>query len=144
MRAAKLVVSMALLLSSIAAAGMANAGSAFVATPCGVFAGNGRFVDGSRQYDRQAAGTGYYVDRRQAQQRERIWDGIHEGDLTSREAWRLNAEQREIDYLQHVFLADGYLNPYERRRLENELDDASRHISRERHDAQDWGYRRPY
>ncbi|NTV96001.1 MAG: hypothetical protein HGA75_11395 [Thiobacillus sp.] len=84
-----------------------------------------------------------YIDQMQAQQRARIQDGIRSGELTPREAQRLIAEQREIERMQHLYLADNRLNPWERQRLMNELEDASRNIWREKHDAQDRNDFRP-
>lgn len=95
-----------------------------------------------RDYGRR---MGHQVDRRQAAQWERIRQGIRTGDLTRREAAGLMAEQREIERLQRVYMADGRLTGHERHRLTAELDDASRHIWREVRDAQDRdGYRRPW
>lgn len=81
--------------------------------------------------------TARYIDQMQAQQRARIQQGIRSGDLTPREAARLMSEQREIERLQRRYMADSRLNPHERQRLMAELDEASRNIWRERHDAQD-------
>jgi hypothetical protein len=88
-------------------------------------------------------GLGDQVDQRQATQWERIRYGIRTGELTRGEAARLMAEQREIERLQRLYLADGRLDRGERRHLIAELDDASRHIWRQSHDAQDRD-RRPW
>jgi hypothetical protein len=78
-----------------------------------------------------------YIDRMQAELRDRIQQGIRSGELTPREAQRLVAEQREIERLQHMYMADRRINPFERQRLMSELEQASRNIWREKHDAQD-------
>lgn len=82
------------------------------------------------------ARTAHYIDRMQAQQRERIEQGIRSGELTRPEAQRLMAEQRDIERQQRRYLADNHLSPFERQRLMNELEDASRNIWRQKHDAQ--------
>lgn len=105
-----------------------------------------RYVDrdGRHQYRDYDGHDGYFVDRIQAEQRERIHQGIRSGELTPREAARLQAEQREIEHLQRMYMADGRLGPHERRHLVAELDDASRHIWRQKHDAQDRYDYRPH
>ncbi|MDD4880336.1 MAG: hypothetical protein PHR30_18530 [Gallionellaceae bacterium] len=77
-----------------------------------------------------------YIDQMQAQQRQRIQQGIRSGELTPREAQRLMAEQQQIERMQRRYMADNRLNPFERQRLMAELEDASRNIWREKHDAQ--------
>jgi len=106
-----------------------------------------RHMDPDRNfYDRDyGSRMGHQVDRRQAAQWERIRHGLRTGDLTRREAAGLMAEQREIERLQQIYMADGRLTGHERHRLTAELDDASRHIWHEVRDAQDRdGYRRPW
>lgn len=80
--------------------------------------------------------SGGWVDRRQAQQRERIREGISSGDITRHEARRLFAEQRAIDHRQRHYLADGRLTREERADLRRDLGAASRHIYRQSHDDQ--------
>lgn len=90
--------------------------------------------DRYRQYDARA---GFNIDRFQAEQRARIQQGIRSGELTPFEAARLIGEQREIERMQQVYMADSRLTPHERQRLLAELRDASRNIWRQKHDAQD-------
>jgi hypothetical protein len=74
------------------------------------------------------------VDLRQDEQMERILHGIETRLLDSRETVELLREQRDITKLERSFLRDGYLSRYEYQTLEERLDDAERHISREKHD----------
>lgn len=152
MKASKLIKGMvaATLLSSLFAGASAWADDGYAPARFGGFdGGHARYQptepDG-RYYHRDYDGrTGHQVDRRQAAQWERIRHGIRTGNLTPREAARLMAQQREIERLQQIYLADGRLSAHERRHLRAELDDASQHIWREVRDSQDrYGYRRPW
>lgn len=76
------------------------------------------------------------VDNRQDRQDTRISNGIEQGQLTLREAVRLNAQQNRIDRYEARSKADGPgLTPIERARLENRQDRASRSIARQRRDG---------
>jgi hypothetical protein len=68
------------------------------------------------------------IDRREAEQRYRIRQGLADGSLTQGEAMRLRQEQRWIRTQERQFLADGVLDHRERRILHRELTRASRHI----------------
>ena len=76
------------------------------------------------------------VDRAQAQQRERIAQGIRSGQLTRAETDRLMAEQRSIQAEERRYRADGVLTRAERADLYGDLNAASQHIYNETHDAQ--------
>lgn len=77
-----------------------------------------------------------HVDQMQAGQRQRILQGLRSGQLTQNEADRLLQEQQDIERLQRKYMRDARLAPHERQRLMSELEEASRNIWRERHDAQ--------
>lgn len=78
------------------------------------------------------------VNERQANQRERIVNGYRTGDLTARETARLAREQAHIRRLEHrLHLSGGELTNRERARLHHELNQASSHVRRQRHDRQD-------
>jgi len=131
-----------ILLSSVFTATGANADNGYIAINFGGVEGDRAQYrhsdrDGRSSYRPYADDTNRYVERRQATQRERIRDGLRQGELTSREAARLAHEQMEIDRLQRFYLVDGYLDRGERLRLRRELDEASRHIWQEQHDDQD-------
>ena len=82
------------------------------------------------------------VNNRQANQRERISDGYHSGQLTAREAARLAREQAQVHRMEQRFRRSGDgLSQRERARLQYELSQSSWHIYRQRHDRQ--GSRRP-
>jgi hypothetical protein len=76
------------------------------------------------------------VDARQAQQEKRIEQGQASGQLTKNEARRLKREQRHIAKAERHAKADGVVTPAERKRLDAMQDQASRDISRQKHDAQ--------
>jgi hypothetical protein len=76
------------------------------------------------------------IESRQAKQRERIADGRRSGELTPRELDRLRDEQRSIEHLQRQFMSDGFMSAREFRILDTQLNAASEHIKREKHDRQ--------
>ena len=76
------------------------------------------------------------IDQRQANQEQRIDQGIASGQLNQREAARLNKQQNHIDNMENKAKADGVVTKKERARLHNAQDKASRNIAREKHDAQ--------
>ncbi len=78
------------------------------------------------------------IGERQYNQRERIENGVEDGDLTRREAQRLRHESREIAQDRGEALAnDGRIDRRERRHLRREQNHLSHDIRRERHDAQE-------
>ncbi|MBI5027211.1 MAG: hypothetical protein HZC12_10905 [Nitrospirae bacterium] len=77
-----------------------------------------------------------YVQERMENQERRIDQGIESGQLTPREAGRLEAEQARITQKEQRFKSDGRLTKRERAILHRDLDRASRHIYREKHDRQ--------
>jgi len=76
------------------------------------------------------------VDRRQRIQQERIGKGIESGSVTPGEAIRLEREQAGIERAERRAEADGVVTRKERMRLHRGQNRASRHIYREKHDAQ--------
>jgi len=76
-----------------------------------------------------------YVSRN-ARLEERIEQGLRSGDLTVREAARLERQTGRVEQMQSRALADGDLNRQEARRIDHAQDRLSRDIYRERHDAQ--------
>ena len=75
------------------------------------------------------------VNKRQHRQHERIVDGVKSGELTHREARSLRTEQRAIKAEEAEFKSDGVLTRGERRELHRDLNESSRDIYREKHDA---------
>ena len=76
------------------------------------------------------------VDQRQANQEQRIDQGVAKGSLTRREARRLERQQSAIDRAENKAKADGTVTAQERRRLHQAQDRASHRIHRQKHDAQ--------
>jgi hypothetical protein len=82
------------------------------------------------------AGTPRY-DARQAHQRERIVNGVQNGELTMRETRRLAAGQVHLNRVERRAKADGVVTARERVHLQHEANQQSRRIHRQKHDAQD-------
>jgi hypothetical protein len=76
------------------------------------------------------------VDARQANQEQRIDQGIASGQLTKPEARRLEAEQNAIDRVEDRAKADGSVSAKERHRLHKMQNHSSRDIRRQKHDRQ--------
>lgn len=79
------------------------------------------------------------INDRQQNQRQRIGQGVRSGELTARETVRLAREQVQINRMEQRFRASGDgLSTRERVRLQHELNQASWHIYRQKHDRQDY------
>ena len=76
------------------------------------------------------------VDKRQANQQRRIDQGVASGQLTDKEAARLQKGQEHVQQLESKAKADGEVTAKERRRLKQAQDVQSRRIYRQKHDAQ--------
>jgi hypothetical protein len=76
------------------------------------------------------------VQQRMQNQQQRIDQGISSGQLTPREAGRLEAQEARIRQDELRMKSDGNLTPAERQRLNRELDRSSGDIYRQKHDAQ--------
>lgn len=76
------------------------------------------------------------IDRRQANQEQRIDQGVASGQLTEREAARLERQQNRINRLEDRAKSDGVVTKKERARINAAQDRASRDIFREKHDRQ--------
>lgn len=76
------------------------------------------------------------VNQRQANQERRIDQGVASGQLTRREAHRLERQQGAIDRAEDRAKADGKVTTQERRRLHHMQDHASADIARQKHDRQ--------
>ena len=73
---------------------------------------------------------------RNANQHQRIEDGLRSGDLTTLEAARLEQEAARVERMQAGALRDGRLTPEEARWIDAAQDRVSRDIARERHDME--------
>ena len=76
------------------------------------------------------------INRREANQKHRIQQGVRGGELTRRETARLLAEQARIRAMERRARADGEVTARERARLQRGLNQSSRHIYRQKHDGQ--------
>ena len=82
------------------------------------------------------AGSPRY-DARQQHQRERIVNGMQNGELTARETRRLAAGQVHLNRVERRAKADGVVTGRERAHMQHEANQQSRRIHRQKHDAQD-------
>src|SRR5215471_12404261 len=76
-------------------------------------------------------------DARQHNQRERIANGVANGELTMRETRRLAAGQQHLNRVERRAKADGVVTARERAHMQHEENQQSRRIYRQKHDAQD-------
>ncbi len=77
------------------------------------------------------------INGREYREQQRINQGIRSGELTRREAERLEAGLARIRIDERFARADGHLSYRERARLNRELNRESRSIYRQKHDGQD-------
>ncbi len=69
-------------------------------------------------------------------QQQRIDQGINSGQLTPKEAGRLEAREAKIKQDEARMKSDGKLTARERKKLNKELDNASERIYKQKHDRQ--------
>lgn len=78
------------------------------------------------------------VNERQRRQQSRIYNGINSGELTRREAYRMQQRQYQINRMEQRFRRSGSgLTWRERYILDKRQDKASRRIYKQKHDKQD-------
>jgi hypothetical protein len=77
------------------------------------------------------------INQRQRNQQKRIFQGARSGELTRGEFRRLEREQFRIRRMEAWARSDGLLTAREQFRVNRELNQASRHIYRQKHDRQD-------
>ncbi len=70
------------------------------------------------------------INDRQENQRDRIKEGVQEGDINKREAKRLAEQQAEIRRQERRFKSDGEFTKVERARVQRNLSQSSRSIRR--------------
>ena len=76
------------------------------------------------------------IDKRQADQERRIQQGVKSGQLTDKEAARLEKQQAKIEADKQAAKADGKVTPQERKKLQREQNQANRAIARDKHNHQ--------
>ncbi|MGD8969918.1 MAG: hypothetical protein PVG01_00805 [Desulfobacterales bacterium] len=82
-----------------------------------------------------AASAGDRFQRRQNNQKHRIYQGVRNGEITKREVTHLARQQRNVEKYRNHALRDGYLSRKEGRRLNHLQDRASGFIYRDRHNG---------
>ena len=76
------------------------------------------------------------INQREHNQQRRINQGIRSGELTRREARRLDAQEGRIRADEAIAKSDGKVTKAERRHIERELNRTSKHIYNQKHDDQ--------
>jgi hypothetical protein len=75
------------------------------------------------------------IDKRQANQEKRIQQGVQSGQLTGKEAARLEKGQARVERTKERAKSDGVVTKQERARIQHQQSVQSRHIAREKHNA---------
>ena len=76
------------------------------------------------------------IDQRQANQQQRIDQGVKSGQLTGKEAARLEKGQEHVQKVEDKAKADGVVTKKERAKLTHRQNKADRAIKRNKHDRQ--------
>ena len=76
------------------------------------------------------------INQRERHQQRRIADGVRDGELTRKEARKLEKQQAKIHRDEAKAKADGEFTPKERGKIQREQDKASEQIYKEKHDNQ--------
>ena len=76
------------------------------------------------------------VKDRQVNQQKRIRQGAKSGELTKKEAVKLQAQQKHIQRTKKRAKADGKVTKKERAKIHNKQNKASKNIRRQKHDKQ--------
>ena len=76
------------------------------------------------------------IDQRQANQERRIQQGVKSGQLTPREAARLEKGQAKVQRMEDKAKGDGVVTAQERKRITHEQNKQSKRIARQKHDRQ--------
>ena len=76
------------------------------------------------------------VIQRDVNQEKRIEQGLKSGELSTKEASKLEREESRVDKMESKALSDGKLSNAEKHRIEREQNRVSKDIAREKHDGQ--------
>ena len=76
------------------------------------------------------------INQRERHQQRRITDGVRDGELTRKEAKKLEKEQAKIRAAEAKAKSDGEFTAKERAKIQKRQDKASHHIYKEKHDKQ--------
>jgi len=82
------------------------------------------------------AQSNYEIEQRDRSEQARIDRGVQSGQLTSREADRLQGQRSQIERMESRARSDGVLTQHERARIDGAQDRLGRDIYRESHDRQ--------
>ncbi len=73
------------------------------------------------------------INRTQKSQQLRIHQGVKNGELTRREAHRLENQQKAVQHRKRIAKADGVVTPGERKQIRQEQNRASKNIYLKKH-----------
>ncbi len=76
------------------------------------------------------------VDQREANQQQRIDQGVQSGELNAKEAARLDKGEAKVERMEEKAKADGQVTKKERGVLHHAQDKQSRRIAKQKHDRQ--------
>lgn len=76
------------------------------------------------------------IDQREANQQRRIDQGVQSGELTQKEAVKLEKGQAKVEKMEDKAKADGTVTPHERKRIQHAQNKQSHKIHRQKHDRQ--------
>jgi uncharacterized membrane protein YebE (DUF533 family) len=76
------------------------------------------------------------INKRQARQDKRIEQGVASGQLTNKEAAKLEAGQAKVQTAETAARADGKVTAKEHAKIEHMQDKQSKKIARQKHDKQ--------
>ena len=76
------------------------------------------------------------IDKRQANQEQRIEQGTKSGALNEKETTRLDKGQAKVQKMEDKAVADGTVTAKEKKKIEHTQDQQSKKIAREKHDNQ--------
>ncbi|MFP5348816.1 MAG: hypothetical protein ACLGHO_03115 [Gammaproteobacteria bacterium] len=110
--------------------------AAVTAVPAAYAAGSAGGHAAGHQRHPHAARRDPGVNHRQQHQRSRIHQGAHSGELTKDEIKSLAQEQKSIRQQERAYKSDGKLTKDERKDMHQDLNQASKNIYNEKHDAE--------
>lgn len=96
-----------------------------------IIAGQAYAEQGARHHRPRDPG----VNQRQHNQQHRIQQGVRSGQLTKEETQALRSERKAIHQKERAYKADGTLTKEERKDLHQDMNDLSKDIYQEKHDA---------
>lgn len=77
------------------------------------------------------------INKRQENQKDRVQQGVKSGELTGKEVRGIARDRNDVKKLEREYRADGVVTDAERKELDRRMDESSRDILVQKHDAQD-------